>query len=70
MDQLTLFWLVRTEPVPLRQQTTKQTIVAGFQYFFSFFTPNVNFSDASVHVGAKSDLKDETEQREEHMEKP
>jgi len=40
------FWLLRR----LRQQTMKQNIVVGFHYFFSFFTPNVNFSNTSVHV--------------------
>ena len=48
----------------------KQTIVAGFHFFFSFFTPNVNFSNPSVHVGAESDLKYESGQREQHMETP
>ena len=45
----------------------KQTIVAGFHFFFSFFTPNVNFSNPSVHVGAESHLKYESGQ---HMETP
>ena len=35
-------WLQR-----LCQQTMKQTIVAGFHFFFSFFTPNVNFSNTN-----------------------
>ena len=45
----------------------KRTIIAGFHFFFSFFTPNVNFSNTSVHVGAESHLNDESGQ---HMETP